>query len=457
MLVERFHTAGLNTAAYLIVCGDVAAVVDPQRDITPYLQAAAAQGARITYVLLTHLHSDFVSGHLEVAAVTGAVIVTGTGTKTRFTAQAMPHGSSITMGQCSIQVLHTPGHTAESVCYLLCAADGRPTYLFSGDTLLADAIGRPDVTEVNTDMNTLMHELQQSLQQLLLLPDAVRLCGTHGAAGEQPVTLAQLKEVLPALYETNLQQFTNAVMQQPQAHPAGRTHNLQYNRNGYPTLQELQAAATAYDVAGLQQALKDATCIVLDTRPATTFTQGFIPGSVFIGLENRFCRWAGALLAPDSNLLLVCEPGTEAEVINLLARVGLHKVQGYLAGGFESWRQAGAAMDMIIDVEADELAMDLPFDDNLIVVDVRQEPEFAAGHVKDAVHLPLSEINDPGLLANIEDTDNLYLHSTTGYRSVIAASFMKRQGFHNLRNIMGGWEAIRQQRIETVKEKAGLN
>lgn len=457
MLVERFHAAGLHAAAYLIVCNDVAAVVDPQRDIAPYLEAAAAQGARITQVLLTHLHSDFVSGHLEVAAATGATIITGPGSNTRYATQAITPGSSITLGNCSIDLLHTPGHTAESVCYLLRAADGRPAYLFSGDTLLAHAIGRPDTTEANTDTNTLMQELHQSLQQLLLLPDAVRICSAHGAAGEQPITLAQLKEVLTALHETDLQVFTNAIMQQPQAHPVGFVHNLQYNRNGYPTLQELQAAVTAYDVAGFQQALKDATCIVLDTRPATTFTQGFISGSVFIGLENRFCRWAGALLAPDSNLLLVCEPGTEAEVINLLARVGLHKVQGYLAGGFESWQQAGAAVDMIIDVEADELAMDLPFDDNLIVVDVRQEPEFAAGHVKEAVHLPLSEMNDPGLLANIEDTDNLYLHSTTGYRSVIAASLMKQQGFHNLRNVLGGWEAIRKQRIETVKEKAGLN
>lgn len=457
MLVERFHTAGLNAAAYLIICNDVAAVVDPQREITPYLQAAAAQGARITHVLLTHLHTDFVSGHLEVAAATGATIITGSAANTRYTTEKMVTGSSLALDACSVELLQTPGHTPESVCYLLRAPDGRPVYLFSGDTLLADAIGRPDTTEVNTDTQTLMQELHQSLQQLLLLPDTIRICGAHGTSGEQPVTLAHIKEVLPLLHQTDIQNFTNFVLQQPQVHPAGQAHNLQYNRNGYPTLQELQAAVTAYDVAGFQQALQHAPCIVLDTRPATEFTQGFIPGSVFIGLENRFCRWAGALLKPDSTLLLVCEPGNETEVINRLARVGLHKVQGYLAGGFASWQQAGAAVDMIIDVEADELAMDLPFDDNLIVVDVRQEPEFAAAHVKDAVHLPLSEINDPGLLANIEDTDNLYLHSTTGYRSVIAASFMKRQGFHNLRNVLGGWEAIRQQRIETVKEKAGLN
>lgn len=457
MVVERFHTAGFNAAAYLIVCGNEAALVDPQRDIAPYLQAAAANNARIKYVLLTHLHSDFVSGHLEVAAATGATIITGPGVSTRFAAEKPAHGSHLTVGNCNVEVLHTPGHTPDSVCYLLRATDGRPAYLFSGDTLLADAIGRPDTTESNTDTNELLHHLHQSLQQLLQLPDAVRVCSAHGAAGEQPITLAQLKEVLPALHETDLQNFTTSVMQQPALHPAGRLHNLQYNRNGYPTLQQLQAAATAYDVAGFQQALKNNNCMVLDTRSATAFTQGFVPGAIFIGLENRFCRWAGALLAPETPLLLVCEPGTETEVINRLAKVGLHQVMGYLAGGFESWQQAGAPIDMIIDVEADELAMDLPYDDNLIVVDVRQEPEFAAGHVKDAVHLPLAEINDPGLLANIEDSDNLYLHSSTGYRSVIAASFMKRQGFHNLRNVRGGWEAIRAQRIETVKEKAGLN
>lgn len=198
--------------------------------------------------------------------------------------------------------------------------------------------------------------------------------------------------------------------------------------------------------------------IVVDTRKSSQFTQGFIPGSIFIGLEGQFAEWAGSILPLDKSLLLITEKGKERETVINLVKLGFSAIKGYLQGGFEAWEQAGERADLIIDVETDELAMDIPFDERLVVVDVRREAEFAQGHVKDAVNVPLANLADPASMANIEDYDNLYLHCGSGYRSVIAASLLKRQGIHNLRNVLGGWEKIKQQRgIETEKDPAVLN
>ncbi|MGZ8549031.1 MAG: rhodanese-like domain-containing protein, partial [Chitinophagaceae bacterium] len=198
--------------------------------------------------------------------------------------------------------------------------------------------------------------------------------------------------------------------------------------------------------------------IILDTRNSDEFTQGFIPGSVSIGLNGRFAEWAGSLLPFDKPLLLVSDAGKEQESIIRLARVGLDKVQGYLEGGYETWKNSGEKADLIIDVEPDELMMDLPFDKNLVVVDVRKPVEFAEGHLQDAVNIPLSEMADPGSMANIEDKHNLYVHCAGGYRSVIAASLLKRQGIHNLRNVAGGWDKIKElEKVEIVKEASMLN
>jgi rhodanese-related sulfurtransferase len=219
----------------------------------------------------------------------------------------------------------------------------------------------------------------------------------------------------------------------------------------------MKKGMTALTVDEFKKRLQEPKTLLLDTRNADTFTLGFIPGSISIGLEGRFAEWAGALLPFDENIILVCDEGKEEETIVRLARVGFDKVNGYLAGGFEAWSNAGETIDLIVDVEADELAMDMPHDDHLLVVDVRKETEFADGHVKDAVNLPLSEMNDPGLLANIDDRDNLYVHCAGGYRSVIASSIIKKQGFHNLRNVVGGFAKIKEQKIPIQKEKSVLN
>ena len=234
--------------------------------------------------------------------------------------------------------------------------------------------------------------------------------------------------------------------------------NAKINKEGYDSLEQvLVKGLNPLSVPQFKEIIAGNT-LILDTRHADEFTKGFVPGSVFIGLEGRFAEWAGSLLPFDMPMVLVTEPGKEKETIIRLARVGFDKVSGYLNGGYEAWQQAGETVDMIVDVEADELMMDIPHDKNLVVLDVRRPAEFADGHLKDAVSLPLNDMTDPGTMANFEESQNIYVHSAGGYRSVIASSMMKRQGIHNLRNVLGGWGKIRQEeKAEIVKETSVLN
>lgn len=220
----------------------------------------------------------------------------------------------------------------------------------------------------------------------------------------------------------------------------------------------MEKGLTALSLAAFRELLENEEMVVLDSRPATVFTKGFIPEAISIGLEGRFTEWAASLVPLETPLLVVADKGREEETVRLLHQAGFTNVQGYLEGGFETWLNANEPIDMIIDVEADELAMDMPFDKSLVVVDVRSETEFADGHVQGAINIPLLELTDPGSMANIEELHNLYIHCVVGYRSVIAASMMKRQGIHNLRNVVGGYQAIENEpRIEKVKEKSALN
>ncbi|HLI94037.1 MAG TPA: rhodanese-like domain-containing protein, partial [Puia sp.] len=231
------------------------------------------------------------------------------------------------------------------------------------------------------------------------------------------------------------------------------------NKEGYESLEEvLGSGLQALDLDAFRKWIKEEDAILLDTRRSDLFVAGFVPGSISIGLDGRFAEWAGSLLPFDKPIVLVTSPGEEKESVVRLARVGFDKVKGYLVGGYPTWQQAGEPIDMIIDVEPDELAMDIPFDENLLVIDVRRESEFAEGHVKEAINMPLQDLADPGSMANIEERHNLYVHCGGGYRSIIAASLFKRQGIHNLRNIAGGWGRIKDQKgIEIVKEKSVLN
>jgi rhodanese-related sulfurtransferase len=271
-------------------------------------------------------------------------------------------------------------------------------------------------------------------------------------------TIGEEKANNYALQAENKEEFIKSVTDGLDAPPQYFPINARINKEGYESLDKvLQQGLQPLSIEEVKK-LKKEDVIIVDTRPAEQFISGFIPGSIFIGLEGRFAEWAGSLLPFDQSIIIVTEPDKEKETIIRLARVGFSKVEGYVEGGFSAWKAAGEEIDMIIEVEADELAMDLPFDDQLVVVDVRKPAEFAEGHVKDAVNIPLNEMTDLVNLSQFEENQNLYLHCQGGYRSTIAASLFKRQGIHNIRNIAGGWNKIKEQeKIETEKDSSVLN
>lgn len=456
MFVKQLYTGCLSEAAYYIESEGEAAVIDPLRDIEEYLQLARERNTTIKYIFETHFHADFVSGHLDLAAATGATIVYGPDTHTNFPVHVAKDGELFSIGKMKMQVLHTPGHTLESSCYLLKDEAGKDQALFTGDTLFVGDVGRPDLAQkgATLTMNDLAGMLYDSLRKKILpLPDHVIIYPAHGAGSscgknlgtETYSTVGEQKQTNYALASQGKEDFIKAVTEGLTTPPQYFPINAQINKEGYESLEALlQKGMQAWDADSFRKKAQDENIILLDTRKATVFTQGFVPGSVSIGLEGRFAEWAGSLLPFDRPLLLITEPEQERETIVRLARVGFDKFEGHLAGGFEAWLAAGLPIDMIIDVEADELAMDIPFDPNLVIVDVRKVPEYADGHVKQAINIPLETLMDPASMANLDEHHNIYVHCAGGYRSVIASSLIKRQGIHNLRNIAGGWGSIKE-------------
>lgn len=469
MFIKQLYTGCISEAAYYIESKGEAAIIDPLRDIDVYLDLANERKATIKYIFETHFHADFVSGHLDLAKVTDAPIVYGPGTVTKFAAQIAKDGEQFKIGDLVLEVLHTPGHTLESTCYLLKDENGKDHCIFTGDTLFVGDVGRPDLAQKDSTVTTyeLAGMLYDSLQQKIVpLADDVIVYPAHGPGSscgknlgpDTDSTIGEEKQFNYALKAANREEFikvvTDGIPPPPQYFPI----NARINKEGYESLDDvLEQGLKPLSVAEFKTRMTGDT-IVLDTRNSAEFTQGFVPGSVSIGLNGRFAEWAGSLLPFDVPLLLVSDPGKEKESIIRLARVGLDQVQGYLEGSYAAWKNSGEATDMIIDVEADELMMDIPFDKNLVVVDVRKPVEFAEGHFAEAINIPLNEMTDPASMANIEDRHNLYVHCASGYRSIIAASLLKRQGIHNLRNVAGGWNAIKEQeKVEIVKDPSVLN
>lgn len=469
MFVKQLYTGCLSEAAYYVESNGEAAIVDPLRDIDVYLQLAADRKATIKYIFETHFHADFVSGHLDLAKATGATIVYGPRTETLLPVHIAHDDESFPLGAVTVKALHTPGHTLESTCYLLNDEAGKDHCLFTGDTLFVGDVGRPDLAQKDAQltMNDLAGMLYDSLQEKIVpLADDVIVYPAHGpgsACGKSigPNTVSTIGEEKKTNYALNVSgkdEFIKAVTAGLTPPPNYFPVNAQINKEGYDSIDSvLENGLKPLSPADVKQLLLNEAWLV-DTRPVSEFTQGFVPDSIFVGLEGRFAEWAGSLLPFDKELVLVCEEGKEKEAVTRLARVGFSKMVGFLKGGVEAWRAAGETVDMIIDVEADELAMDLPFDENLVVLDVRRAAEFADGHVKDALNLPLNEMTDTAVLSQFGDEQNIYVHCAGGYRSVIAASLLKRQGIHNLRNVLGGWSQIKEQeKIKTEKEKSVLN
>ena len=454
MFVQQLYTGCISEAAYYIESNGIAAIIDPLRDIDAYLQIAKQRKATIQYIFETHFHADFVSGHLDLAAATGASIIYGPNTVTKFEVTVANDNQVFQIGDASIQVLHTPGHTLESSCYLLKDETGKDHAIFTGDTLFVGDVGRPDLAQKDNEitMEELAGMLYDSLREKIMpLADDVIVYPAHGAGSscgknlgsETFSTIGTQKQTNYALQPQTKEDFIIAVTDGLAAPPQYFPINAKINKEGYESLDTVVAnGMKALSVAAFKEQIITFEPVILDTRNATLFTQGFVPGSISIGLEGRFAEFAGSILPFDQAILLVCEPGTEKESIVRLARVGFENIIGHLAGGFNAWVDANETPDLIIDVEADELAMDIPFDPNMVIVDVRKTSEFDKGHIKEALTIPLDELTDPASMANFDDNQNIYIHCAGGYRSVIASSLIKRQGIHNIRNVVGGFKAI---------------
>lgn len=451
MYIEQLYTNCLSEAAYFIESDGEAAVIDPLRDIEKYITMAKERNAVIKYIFETHFHADFVSGHIDLAQKTGAKIIYGPDAETGFEKYAAKDNEEFTLGKVKIKALHTPGHTLESTCYLLLDVNNEPNSLFTGDTLFVGDVGRPDLFSGNLTKEELAGYMYDSLQKLKQLPPDVKVYPAHGpgsSCGKNlgPNTYSTIGEEMTSNYamqSLSKEEFVKVVTEGLTAPPVYFPVNASINKQGYENIDTIISnGMTALDINEFKKATAD-NAIILDTRKATEFTQGFIPDSINIGLEGRFAEWAGVLLPFHQKIVIVTDEGKEEETIIRMARVGFDKIIGYLKGGYKSWIEAGEKIDLIIDVEADELKMDLNYDNRLVVLDVRKEPEFDNGHVQTAVNIPLHTMTDVAVLSNIEDNDNVYIHCAGGYRSVIAASIMKRHGFHNIRNILGGYEQIK--------------
>ena len=467
MFIKQIYTGCLSEAAYFIESEGEAAVIDPLRDIDTYIALAAEKNASIIYIFETHFHADFVSGHLDLAKASLAPIVYGPSTETNFPIHLAKDGEVFKIGKISLEVLHTPGHTLESTCYLLRDENGVPNCIFTGDTLFVGDVGRPDLSSGNMSATDLAGIMYDSLHNKIMhLPDNLIVYPAHGAGSscgknmgpETFTTLGEQKKYNYALQPQTKEEFVKAVTSGLTIAPSYFAINAKINKEGYKGLDEIKhKGLQPLSVDEFKLRIKE-DFVILDTRPASEFTEGFVPGSIFIGLEGRFAEWSGSLLQFHQPMILVTPPGMEEETIIRLARVGFDNVVGYLEGGFSAWKAKNEPIDLIIDVESDELAIDIAHDPNLLVVDVRREPEYADGHVVNALNLPLSDMVDVAQIASFEDTQNLYVHCAGGYRSVIACSLLKRQGIHNIRNVLGGWGKIKEEKvIKTKKEASVLN
>ncbi|MFY8129055.1 MAG: MBL fold metallo-hydrolase [Chitinophagaceae bacterium] len=471
MYIQQLYTNCLSQASYYIESNGVAAVIDPIRDIEDYINLANERNAKIKYVFETHFHADFVSGHIDLANATNSTIVYGPNTQTNFKVHVAKDEEVFNLGNISLTALHTPGHTLESTCYLLKNEEGKAHAIFTGDTLFIGDVGRPDLAQKGETLTTndLAGMMYDSLQNKIMpLADDVVLYPAHGAGSscgkslskETVSTIGEQKKNNYALNQASKEDFIKAVTDGLAVPPSYFPINAQINKQGYDSLDEVVTKGlTPLSVQQVKNLSKEDDVIILDTRHATVFTEGFVPNSVFIGLEGRFAEWAGSLLPFNKNIVIVADAGKEKESIVRLARVGFSQFAGTLTGGFEAWQKAGERIDMVINIEADELAMDINFDEKLVIVDVRKETEFGDEHLKEAINIPLNELTDVGTMADFEETDNIYVHCAGGYRSVIAASLIKKQGIHNIRNIEGGWSKIKQltDKFTFEKTKAVLN
>lgn len=460
MKIEQIYTGCLAQGAYYIESNGEAVIIDPLRETQPYLERAKQSGATIKYVLETHFHADFVSGHLDLSKKTGAPIVYGPNANPQFEAHIATDGEVLNVGKVTITVLHTPGHTMESTTYLLKDENGKPHAIFSGDTLFIGDVGRPDLAQ---KMGSLTQEdlagfLYDSLRNKIMpLPDDVIVYPAHGAGSacgknmskETFDTLGNQKRNNYALKAATKEQFIKEVTDGLLPPPAYFPQNVALNKGvieSVDSVKERGMRALTPDQFELVAEAEGA--LVLDTRNAEDFKDGFIPRSINIGIKGDFAPWVGSMI-PDVKhaLLLVTDEGMEEEVVTRLARVGYDNVFGFLKGGIGAWKASGKELDTIERIDAEEFAKRFHAN-KLRVVDVRKDGEYEAEHVDGAWHASLQYINQNLAAFSKEETN--YVHCAGGYRSMIAASLMKARGYHNLVEVRGGYNAIKKTDVKVT-------
>jgi glyoxylase-like metal-dependent hydrolase (beta-lactamase superfamily II)/rhodanese-related sulfurtransferase len=459
MYIQQLYTNCLSEAAYYVESNGEAVVVDPLRDYREYTKLASDRGAAIKYVFETHFHADFVSGHIDLAKHTGAQIVFGPLAETNFEAYNAKDGERFQVGNITIEVIHTPGHTPDSSCYLLRDENGKPDCVFTGDTLFVGDVGRPDLFGTKVSKEDLAGMLYDSLAKLKQLPDDVIVYPAHGpgsACGknlgkETWSTIGEQKQLNYAMKADTRDAFIEEVTEGLSAPPQYFPLNATLNKQGYESFDTILSNVKPLSINEVESLIHQGV-YVLDVRHENEFENGFIPGSFFIGLHGRFAEWVGTLFDIKQPFVIVTPEGKEEETIIRMSRVGYDNVKGYLQGGFDAWKNADKPIDMIISVDTEELDLDMRHD-NITVMDVRKESEFANGHVEDAINVPLQTFETSLSERDLPKDEKLFVHCQGGYRSIIASSILRRKGYTNIKNVLGGYNAISKTEIKTVKEK----
>ena len=454
MMVEQIYTGCLAQGAYYIQSGGEAAIIDPLREVSPYINKAEADGVKIKYIFETHFHADFVSGHITLSEKTGAPIIYGPGANPSFDAHIAKDDEEFRVGKLTIKVLHTPGHTMESTTYLLLDENRKEVAIFSGDTLFLGDVGRPDLAQKADDMTQedLAGILYDSLRNKIMpLPDEILVYPAHGAGSacgkkmmkETVDSLGNQKKMNYALRadmtkEEFVREVTEGLLPPPSYFPL----NVKMNKEGYESIDKVLAKGLkplSPDV--LEAMVNETDALVLDVRSPGNFAAGHIPNSIFIGLDGSFAPWVGELIKDvQQAIVLVVPDGREEEAITRLSRVGFDNTQGYLLGGVEAWENAGKELENIISNGAEDL-MEAYEETKERIFDVRKNSEYLSEHIVGAHNTPLSSLND--FLSEMPKDDLFYIHCAGGYRSMIAASILKTRGISNFIDVAGGFNAIK--------------
>lgn len=465
MKLEQIYTGCLAHAAYYLESKGEAAIFDPLREVEPYLQRAAKGNAKIKYVFETHFHADFVSGHLDLAQKTGAKIVFGPTAKPGYDAITAEDNQIFKVGDYSVKVIHTPGHTMESTTYLLIDENGKEHGIISGDTLFIGDVGRPDLAQhVIADLTEekLAGYLYDSLRNKIMpLSDDLIVYPNHGAGSacgknmskETTDTLGHQKQVNYALNpKLSKEEFIKEILTGLTPPPGYFPQNVLMNIKGYESFDEVMKRGThALSPRAFEAAANETDALILDTRDAQKFSEGFVPNSINIGIDGNFAQWVGALI-PDvkQQILLVTDQGREEEVITRMARVGFDYCIGYLEGGFESWKNAGMEVDKIERVTVGQLADIRKTHPDAPVFDVRKKSEYQSEHVLEVENAPLDSINESML--SIPKDKTVYIHCAGGYRSMIFASILRARGYDNLVDVVGGFKAMKESELFKVSD-----